>query len=122
LLVGAGCGESGEEPLAGLYGEAPPAGVSTVRYYGESMGMDPSFAWVLEPIDNAYLKRLVASQGLKAPPAGVRPSSARYAFPSWWDHDRIEALPEVYFDDSQGLRRIWVDREDDRLYIEFVGT
>jgi len=86
------------------------------------MGMDPSFAWVLSPIDDAYLKQMIKATGLKAPAAGQRPSSARYGFPRWWSHDRIEALPEVYFDDGQGLRRIWVDRENDRLYVEFVGT
>ncbi|MEW4568730.1 hypothetical protein AB1L88_12765 [Tautonia sp. JC769] len=125
VLACAGCGPSRGEaigPLEGLFGAAPPATVRIVHYYGESRGMDPSFAWVLEPIDNAYLNRLIAARGLAAPPPGDRPMSARYAFPSWWDHDRIEALPEVYFDDSPGLSRIWVDRPNGRLYIEFVGT
>ncbi|WP_169978388.1 hypothetical protein [Tautonia rosea] len=125
VLASVGCGPSRDEaiePLEGLFGEATPATVRIVHYHGETWGMDPSFAWVLQPIDNAYLKRLIAAKGLQTPPAGDRPASVRYAFPSWWDHDRIEALPEVYFDDSQGLRRIWVDRSNNQLFIEFIGT
>lgn len=121
-LVLPGCARPATETLEGLYGEAPPADVKILHYYGEGIGLDPTFAWVLSPIDDAYLKRLIQNKSLKAPPAGDRPPPARYAFPHWWDYDQIEALPEVYFNDGEGLRRIWVDRKRGRLYIEFIGT
>lgn len=123
-LLLAGCVRPPASTLEGLYGAAPPANVRVVHYYGEAFGMDPTFAWVLSPVDDAYLKTLIGARGLKAPAAGTRPPDARYNFPGWWDHDRIEALPEVYFNDAGegGLRRIWVDRKRGLMYIEFIGT
>lgn len=121
-LVGAGCAPAAGTVLNDLYKAPLPARVKVVHYRADTMGMDPSFAWELAPIDEAYLKKLITGGGLKAPPAGERPSSANYRWPAWWNTQRVEALPECYFDDSGGLRRVWVDRKNNRLFVEFVGT
>ncbi|WP_165232017.1 hypothetical protein [Aquisphaera insulae] len=124
VLLHSGCSGSlsPTEVLQGLYGAPPPPAVKIVHFYGDRFGMDPSFAWVLSPVDDTYLKTLIKTKGLKTPAPGEKPTMVRYGFPSWWDHDRIEALSELYFDDNEGLRRIWVDRDGGRLYVEFIGT
>ncbi len=117
-----GCGPSSGGTLEGLYGSAPPSRVKVIQFQADTLGMDPSFAWELAPIDEAYLKTLVKDNAMVAPPDGESIPSAGYDWPDWWETERIEALPERYHNDASGLRRIWVDRENDRLYIEFVGT
>jgi hypothetical protein len=118
----AGCGHSPRSVLDDLYNAAPPSNVRVVHFESDAMGMDPSFAWELAPIDDAYLKKVIGAAGLKAPAPGVRPASTNHSWPAWWNAKLIEALPECYFDDANGLRRIWVDRKGNRLFIEFAGT
>lgn len=118
----AGCAPGAGGVLRDLYGGAPPANVRVVHFQADTLGMDPSFAWELAPIDEGYLRKLVEGNGLIAPPEGESIPSSGYGWPAWWDAGRIEALPERHHNDASGLRRIYVDRENDRIYVEFVGT
>lgn len=105
----------------GHFGLPLPATVKVIHYYGEDMPMDPSFAWELGPFTDTFLTRLVKKADLKRSPKGARPSAHTYRWPAWWKKARIEALPEVYYKDEGGLRRVWVDRPRKRLYVEWVN-
>ncbi len=118
------CAPPAGETIQGLYGVPLPGGVRVVHYYGEAAGMDPTFAWALTPVDDAYLKALIQANKLAPSSPANPPPPAEYRFPGWWDYPRLYKLPESYYNDTGtgGLRRIWVDRKSERMYIEFIGT
>ncbi len=99
-----------------------PTKVHIAHYYGESAGMDPSFAWDLSPIDSKFLALLISKAKLKPSTSSNRPALAEYRWPSWWNRKQIDALPEVYFSDaSSGLVRVHVSRRSQHVYIEFIN-
>jgi hypothetical protein len=63
---------------------------------------------------------VVASQALTKAGKDDRPGGV-YQWPRWWDPTYVEALPEVYYGESSGLKRVWVDRTKGRMYVEFIG-
>lgn len=99
-----------------------PKKVRVVHYYGESWGMDPSFAWVLTPVDDSLLKKLVKKAGLRKAAPGAKPNPNVYGWPAWWNKRHVGGLNEVYFRENQGLVRIWVDRPAKQLLIEWINT
>ena len=124
LLVSSGCGfgvADSHDVFQSLYGIPIPPNVKVAHYYGETLGMDPSFAWQLEPLDNPFLKQVVQSQALTRAGKDDRPGPV-YKWPRWWNDTYIQALPEVYYKEGSGLYRIWVDRAKERMFVEFIGT
>lgn len=99
-----------------------PRKVRVVRYYGDTFGMDPSFAWELTPVDDALLKKLVKKAGLQRANSATRPDPDVYRWPAWWNKQQIGALQEVYFQERHNLVRIWVDRASKRLFIEWINN
>lgn len=128
LTLGAGCDASPppREPLQGVFNNVPvPPGIQVVRYHAVVGAMDPNFNWILEPVDQAYLNALIKANGLTTATPAKGPAEVSLPPPAgWWNDRAIRRLPECYFDDngSGGLRRIWVDRKANRIYVEFIGT
>ena len=124
LLSWAGCTREPEPigTLADLFGARPPASVQVVNYKADILFLDPSFAWELAPIDDPFLQAMIAARKLMAPVQGEpAPSSGMTWNLRWWDQQALDRLSEVYYnDDSNGLR-VWVDRQKDRMFIEFAG-
>lgn len=111
------------QPLTELFKAPVPASVRIVNFRGDAFGMDPSFWWECTPLDEGYLAALKKSAGLtrsteQAPAAALGSSG-----PTWWNPTKVEALSELYFSDSGegGLRRVWVDRKNNRLFLCFLG-
>ena len=128
ILEAAGCGPPvppAREPLQGVFNNVPvPAGIKVVRYHATIGGMDPSFNWILEPVDQAYLNALIKANALAtATPAKGPAEVSSPGQLGWWDETAIRKLPEAYYDDTGagGMRRIWVDRGANRMYVEFSG-
>lgn len=98
-----------------------PKTVRVVHYKADTLGMDPSFAWELAPIDEVFLKSLVTGGGLARATPDKPAAQTTYSWPGWWDDERLHALPEVYHAENSALKRVFVDRENNRLYVEFLG-
>ena len=99
-----------------------PPHIEIVNYYGEALVMDPSCFWELRPVDDSFLKELVTNAALTRVDAEVDPVHAGYSVPKWWNREQIERLPECYNVYRGGERRVWVDREQNRLYVEVIGA
>lgn len=113
---------SAEESFESHFNLKIPKGVRVINYYGETMGMDPSFAWEIGTADRKFLKSLAAKNGLKLATAKNRPNDAGYRWPAWWKKKQIENLPEIYFSDAHNLVRVYVNRKSHRTFIEYVNT
>ena len=111
-------------PLTDLFKTTPPASLSVVHYKSDAIGMDPSFWWECSPLDETYLKALIQNAGLKRATTETRATTLPPQWPTWWKAAGVEMLPELYFSDTGegGLRRVWVDRKGNRLFIVFWGT
>lgn len=98
-----------------------PASVRVYHYYGEAMGMDPSFAWELGPLDPKLIQRCAKHVGLQRS-VKSRPTEHTVNWGLWWNKAAIQKLPEVYFHEgAPGLIRIWVDRAHKRTWVEWVN-
>src|SRR4051812_10377994 len=60
------------------FGTPLPKKVRVLHYYGEDLGMDPSFAWELTPVDDALLKKVAKNAGLRKATPTARPNPADY--------------------------------------------
>jgi hypothetical protein len=110
-----------EESFSRSFSTPIPKNVRVAHYYGDAFGMDPSFAWELSPIDDALLKRMLKNARLKPATRTERPGGHTFHWPAWWNKERIERLPEVYYRDDGVLVRVWVDRRAKRLFVEYVN-
>jgi hypothetical protein len=122
-LLTSGCGN----PYAAMrnhFDTSIPAAVKVVHFYGEAY-KDPVFLWELAPVDDAFLKKLVANAKLKVPAPGQDVTQQIILdWSAWWDYRTIAKLPEVYYQDPEvngSFYRIWVDRKRNRLFILFVN-
>ncbi len=112
--------------LRNHYKTSLPAGVTVLHYYSDAY-KDPQFLWVLQPVEQSFLQALFKNGQLKAPAAGDPPLTrvGGVGVP-WWDAEKIEQLPEVYYrdpgPDDGSYYRIWVDRPSNRLYVLFMNT
>lgn len=121
-----GCGVPPGVSLNNHFKVQLPGDLKVLHYYCDAY-KDPQFLWVLAPIKDDFLKTLVANARLQPAPAGMEishPTSS--GFPNWWDAEKIEQAPELYFRDPSpndgSIYRVWVDRVNNRLYILFVNT
>ena len=114
------------QPLSELYKTLVPAQVRIVHYKSEVIGMDPSFWWECSPIEDTYLQAVVKNAALKRSTPEQPGPSFSPQWPVWWKaaQPAPETLPEFYYNDTGdgGLRGIWVDRANNRLFIVFMGT
>jgi hypothetical protein len=115
------CGPSPGVVLQNEFKTSLPKGVRVVHYRADTLGMDPSFAWELAPIDEAFLTSLVTGGGLTRATPDNPAARTTYSWPAWWADDRLHALPEIYHAEGSALKRVFVDRERNRLFIEFLG-
>lgn len=99
-----------------------PKTVKVLHYYGDSIGMDPSFAWHLGSVEDRFLRQFVRSAKLTKRPAGRKLSTFTTNWGSWWNAKRIEQLPEVYYSDGGCFVRAWYDRKSKELWVEFINT
>ncbi|MFO0890309.1 MAG: hypothetical protein U0790_14350 [Isosphaeraceae bacterium] len=127
LALGAvsGCYVPPGTSLNNHYHTPLPAGVKVLHYYSDAY-KDPQFLWVLEPVEEDFLKKLIAGAKLQPAPEGQPPARLGVSLAPWWDAGTIETIPEVYFrdpDPSDGsYYRVWVDRKNNRLYVLFMNT
>jgi hypothetical protein len=122
LFAGIGCGPPPGDTMESLYLVKIPANVKVMKYRAETFGMDPSFAWMLQPIDDAFLAELVRKNKLVKGTPDKMPSPEVYRWPSWWDVPHLKKLTEAYSNEESGLRHVFVDRKNNRIYMEFLGT
>ncbi len=124
LVTCLGCNGSDDPPpgevMKSLFGVDIPANVKVVHYKADILFLDPSFAWELAPIDTTFLKAILAN-GFQKTVAGETLPCVSGNWPAWWKSKEIEALPESYSEDSSNGRHIWVDRPNNRLFLEFSG-
>lgn len=117
-------GPPADSTLASIYETPVPTTLRIVHHKRDGFGMDPNYWWECTPIDEPYLSAVVKNAKLTRATEKEQPNETTLGWPSWWHHDQVKALPECYFSDtgSGGLRRIWVDRKNNRLFIVFMGT
>jgi len=117
-------GPPGDSALASVYETPLPQTLRVVNHKRDSFGMDPNYWWECTPIDEPYLSAVVQKNKLLRATEKEQPNETTLGWPSWWQHSQVKALPECYFSDtgSGGLRRVWVDRKNNRLFIVFMGT
>lgn len=93
------------------------------QFYFSGFGMDHSYLWVIEPVDEELIKAIVKSAGLVPRKDAFEGSSLISEFPSWWDTEAIEQLPEGYFmDGDRQYWRVWIDRQSNRIYAQWFDT
>lgn len=117
-------GPPGDSALASVYETPLPQTLRVVNHKRDSFGMDPNYWWECTPIDEPYLSAVVKNAKLKRATEKEQPNETSLSWPGWWHQDQVRTLPECYFSDtgSGGLRRVWVDRKNNRLFIVFMGT
>ncbi len=123
LITLSGCTQP--EPIStleGLYGVRPPNSVKVIHYRADVGFIDPSFVWELAPIDEGFLQAMIQSKGLQPPAAGTPVPPSGYTWHlGWWNQKALDQLTEGYFSDQSGGLRVWVDRPNNRLFVEFAG-
>ena len=124
LATSASACDSPDDGLRWAFGVERPAHVRIEHYDTAILNREGWDIWVMSPVDDAFLARTVTSARLArwqpGEPAVLGLSSG---WPSWWPQDSIEALPEVYHrEDGTGDWRVWVDRRQNRLYLQWFGT
>ena len=105
-----------------------PGRVNVLHYEGTGFS-DASDVWVLAPVDDAFLRDLIAAAGLaRWTVSEPRVTGLGATWPAWWPDRQIEALPEVYHrerpagDEAREYWRVWVDRTHDRIYVQWFDT
>jgi hypothetical protein len=89
--------------------------------------MDHSYIWAIEPADEAFVQSLVQSTELTlATKEEVRSGVAGSLYsdwPDWWPQDHIDSLSEHYFRVTEKDHlHVWVDAENDRIYVQWFDT
>ena len=115
---------SPDTALENSFGVDRPANVRVEHFDELLLNRDGGQIWVLSPVNDAFLQRLVTESRLtRHEPGHEHMPGLTSDWPVWWNTDSIEALPELYYraDESEHWR-VWVDRRANRLYLQRFGT
>ncbi len=93
------------------------------QFHFSGLGIDHSYLWVIEPVDDRLIDEIVKATGLVARKDLFEGASLNGDCPAWWDTDAIEQLPEGYFrDGDRQFWRLWIDRRSNRIYAQWFDT
>lgn len=125
VLTTAGCGNS-SEALSRHFQTTLPTTARVVHFQGDAF-KDPWFVWEIAPVDRAFVNALVANARLALAPAGMdRGDPTARGDISWWPVDQLPTMPEVYFRDpgptDGSIYRLWVDPQNNRMFLLFMNT
>jgi hypothetical protein len=126
VLLAPGCGVTPAKALKDHLNTTLPPGVRVANFTGDAF-KDPWFAWEIQPVSRTFIKTLTANAGLAPAPAGADLSDPTLLpIPPWWPRARLPSLREVYVRDpgpaDGSVYRVWVDPENNRIYILFMNT
>ena len=110
--------------LRDAFGVERPAHVTVDHYDTAILARDGWDIWVVSPVDDAFLRDVVKTARLARRQQGEPEVTGLVSdWPAWWRPARIEALPEAYErEDDAEHWRVWVDRRENRLYLQWFGT
>jgi len=118
-----GCGKQAGPTLQTNFAVSVPSSVQVKHFDWSGVGMDHWYLWVIEPADPAFIQSLVKHARLTRVQPTQSITGLGSTWPAWWPQSTIDALPEHYYRYSTNVYwHVWVDRANNRIYIQWFDT